>query len=316
MAYDVIGDVHGCSDALEQLLAKLSYVKRAGSYEYSDQKHPRTVIFLGDILDRGPKIREAMTIVRNMVERGSARIVMGNHEFNALAYTTPVPGTDKHVLPHTERQTRLIRETLEQYANHPAEWRETLEWLRQFPFFFDEQDFRVVHACWDDELIAEFRRIHSTSGLSTAFIIESEQPGSFSSRFVNRITRGCSLRLPDAHNMFSEHGYRRKLFRTKFWVESPETYGDVEFQPNSLPATLAGQQLSDAEKRYLPYYGPQQPPLFVGHYWQRGDVQLVADNIACLDYSAVNNGRLVAYRMDGESRLSASKFVWIDGVLS
>jgi len=34
--------------------------------------------------------------------------------------------------------------------------------------------------------------------------------------------------------------------------------------------------------------------------------------VACLDYSAVKYGKLVAYRMDDETRLDPQKFVWVD----
>lgn len=34
-------------------------------------------------------------------------------------------------------------------------------------------------------------------------------------------------------------------------------------------------------------------------------------NIACLDYSAVKYGRLVAYRMDSEKQLNNGKFTWV-----
>src|SRR3546814_11180079 len=55
-----------------------------------------------------------------------------------------------------------------------------------------------------------------------------------------------------------------------------------------------------------------EPLLFVGHYWRRGRPGPLRDNLACLDYSAVKNGKLVAYRLDSETRLDPAKFVWVD----
>ncbi len=66
------------------------------------------------------------------------------------------------------------------------------------------------------------------------------------------------------------------------------------FQPDSLPDDLESRELSDEERSRLSYYGPDQPPLFIGHYWCEGIPALPAPNIACLDYSAVKFGRLVA----------------------
>ncbi|HOY22895.1 MAG TPA: metallophosphoesterase, partial [Cellvibrio sp.] len=82
--YDLIGDVHGCAITLERLLQKLGYSKLQGVYQ-----HPkRRIIFLGDIVDRGPHIREAVLLVHSMVQKGSAHMVLGNHEHNALTYCT------------------------------------------------------------------------------------------------------------------------------------------------------------------------------------------------------------------------------------
>jgi hypothetical protein len=51
--------------------------------------HPdRQAIFVGDLIDRGPRQVESVEIVRSMVDAGAAQIAMGNHEFNAIAYAT------------------------------------------------------------------------------------------------------------------------------------------------------------------------------------------------------------------------------------
>ena len=83
VGYDVIGDVHGCAVTLARLLERMGYRKERGVY-----RHPqRRAMFLGDIIDRGPRVREALHLVRDMVEQGEAQIVIGNHEFNAITYS-------------------------------------------------------------------------------------------------------------------------------------------------------------------------------------------------------------------------------------
>ncbi len=67
--YDLIGDIHGHALQLEKLLAILGYAERSGAYQHSE----RQVIFLGDFIDRGPKIKRVLEVVRRMVEVGSAR---------------------------------------------------------------------------------------------------------------------------------------------------------------------------------------------------------------------------------------------------
>lgn len=72
---DFIGNIHGHADKLEELLEKLGYSKSRGIYSHAQRK----VLFVGDYIDRGPKIRETLEIVRLMVESENAIALMGNH---------------------------------------------------------------------------------------------------------------------------------------------------------------------------------------------------------------------------------------------
>lgn len=80
--YDLIGDIHGHADELRALLLKMDYREVNGVYAHPERK----VLFVGDYIDRGPKIREVLQIVRGMVEEGRAVALMGNHEYNALCF--------------------------------------------------------------------------------------------------------------------------------------------------------------------------------------------------------------------------------------
>jgi protein phosphatase len=85
--FDIIGDVQGCCDELEQLMKTLGYVwserplQIPGSYRRI-YRHPegRKAIFLGDLVDRGPRILDTYQLVRHMVDAGNALCVPGNHE--------------------------------------------------------------------------------------------------------------------------------------------------------------------------------------------------------------------------------------------
>jgi hypothetical protein len=112
--------------------------------------------------------------------------------------------------------------------------------------------------------------------------------------------------------MTSGDGLTRSFFRTKFWEDDPQTYGDIVFQPDALPEPVARTPLSSSEKDNLLRYGVDEPLLFVGHYWRSGKPAPIRPNLACLDYSAVLYGKLVAYRLDQETRLDPHKFVWVD----
>ncbi len=86
--FDIIGDVHGCTDELEALLATLGYgVKRIelnGEPRYRvTPPAGRKAVFVGDLLDRGPRVADALRLAMDMVEDGTAFCVLGNHEAKA-----------------------------------------------------------------------------------------------------------------------------------------------------------------------------------------------------------------------------------------
>lgn len=308
--YDIIGDVHGCAHTLERLLELMGYRVQAGVW-----RHPqRKALFLGDIIDRGPRIREALHIVHGMVEAGEAQCIMGNHEFNALCWETRAPaGSGREYLrDHNERHLRLIGDTLEQFAPWPQEWSEFVEWFAQLPLFLDFGLFRMVHACWDARLIQPLREQYPDGRIDREFIEASVERGSFAAQTFDRLLRGTDMRLPHGMTMTGKDGFTRAFFRTKFWEEAPLTYGDVVFQPDALPTEIAARPLSDDQRAELLIYGPEQPMLFVGHYWQQGRPHPIRPNLACLDYSAVKYGKLVAYRWSGERHLDRDHFVWVD----
>ncbi len=312
--YDLIGDVHGCARTLERLLQQMGYSKQRGAY-----RHPRRqAIFLGDIVDRGPRIRDALHLVRDMVETRSALMILGNHEFNAITYTTPSgPGSTEYLRPHTPGNARQIAETLTQFEDHLQEWLAFVRWFVELPLFLEiehpltRQVFRAVHACWDHTLIARHRQHYGDGHIDWPFVIKSARKGSLEAITKQRLTGGVDLPLPEGEVMVSSDGYQRQVFRTKFWGRTAETYGQLLFQPDPLPDYIAKASISPEHRAQMVHYDLSEPPLFIGHYWLKGTPHPLAPNLACLDYSAVKYGRLVAYRMDGEAQLQPDKFVWV-----
>ncbi|MGB1237081.1 MAG: metallophosphoesterase [Pseudomonadales bacterium] len=307
--YDIIGDVHGCGLALRLLLSRLGYSKRNGVYAHPKRK----VVFLGDIIDRGPRIREALHLVRDMVDAGHAHIVMGNHEYNYLSYSTSGEEVSMPYLrEHTKRHQRILQETLNQLANHPNDRKDFYQWMMQLPIFLEFQDFRVVHACWDQTIIDEVLRVMGSNTINTQFLYHSAVKDTFEWTVMDRLLRGTQIRLPNNETMTCRDGYVRHFFRTKFWAKHPELYREVVFQPDPLPKSMLNRVLSEHERQGLLYYPEHEKNLFIGHYWCEGTPQPLTTNIACLDYSAVKFGKLVAYRYDFEPQLMGDKFVSVD----
>ncbi|MEA2603638.1 MAG: hypothetical protein QOF89_4630 [Acidobacteriota bacterium] len=82
--FDLLGDIHGCGDELEELLASLGYAPD----ESGVWRHPegRKAVFLGDLVDRGPRVVDVLRLVMGMVAAGTALCVPGNHDVKLLKW--------------------------------------------------------------------------------------------------------------------------------------------------------------------------------------------------------------------------------------
>ena len=105
--FDIIGDIHGCADELEELLARLGW---------SEGRHPegRKVIFLGDLVDRGPRVPDVLRIAMDMVREGTALCVPGNHDDKLKRYLQ-----GKRV-----RIAHGLEQSIEQLEDHPPAFRQ------------------------------------------------------------------------------------------------------------------------------------------------------------------------------------------------
>lgn len=74
--YDIIGDIHGCLEELEELFSKLGYELTDGIYTHPEGRIP---VFIGDITDRGPDSVGTMETVLNLMDAGKALYIPGNH---------------------------------------------------------------------------------------------------------------------------------------------------------------------------------------------------------------------------------------------
>ena len=83
--FDIIGDVHGCFDELLELMTTLGYsIEKNGDGYQVGVPDRRKAIFLGDLVDRGPKIVAVLRLVMDMVDAGTALCISGNHDVKLL----------------------------------------------------------------------------------------------------------------------------------------------------------------------------------------------------------------------------------------
>lgn len=180
---DIIGDIHGAIGRFRGLIRGLGYEERGGRWS-----HPqgRGLVFLGDYIDRGPDSFGVYRTVRKMVDDGVAIALMGNHELNAIAFSTRAnDGTldarrahadacealrtgraargwhRRHEFTATKNGRRALmnlqhhRATL--VSTTPEQYAEMVEWFVRLPLWLELPDLRAVHAAWIPSAVTTLR---------------------------------------------------------------------------------------------------------------------------------------------------------------
>ena len=306
--YDIIGDVHGHAMTLQALLTRLGYVCTNGTWRHPD----RTAIFMGDFIDRGPYQKEVLGIVRPMIDSGAALAVMGNHEFNAIAYFTRSPAGG-YLRAHSDKNTRQHRAFLDTYELDPEAWAETIEWFKTLPLWLDLDDLRIIHACWDDVQIARLTDyLKGEPKLSEHLLIESSKKGTWQYTALDILLKGKEISLSNGQTFTDEAGNVRHDIRVRWWDKTATTYRKAFLGPESSVTHIPDDPIAGD---HLIEYSHDMTPVFVGHYWLDGTPTPLADNIVCVDYGVpLSGGKLVAYRWNGEKTLSGEGFVSVTNV--
>lgn len=289
MNYDIIGDIHGFADDLEKLLQKLGYKLTNGVHTHPEK---RKVIFLGDYIDRGPKIRETLHIVKNMCDAGTAEAIMGNHEFNAVCFNTPDKENGGYYRKHTFTEINQHFETLKQFKDFKDEWKLFLNWFKELPLIIEKEDFRAVHACWDDDHISWLKNNYKGK-LSIDFLANFIKDASIENKVIEETLKGKEKKLSKGHSFFDKDGVERSECRIIWWQpnENRKKYIDVLM---FCPTKLENEPI-DLEEFYS--YNSNKP-VFFGHYWLKGTPKIINKKAICLDYSVAKKGQLVAFKSE------------------
>ena len=173
--FDIVGDVHGCFDELLDLLKQLGYSVEAQAYGHTTAKYlvrppeGRKLIFLGDLVDRGPKIPDVLRLVMSMVEAGAALCVPGNHDIKLMR---KLHGKDVQI-------THGLANSVEQLDKEPAEFRaKVTEFIDDLVshYVLDDGRLIVAHAGMKEEMqgrgsgkVREFALYGETTGETDEF---------------------------------------------------------------------------------------------------------------------------------------------------
>lgn len=296
---DLIGDIHGYLDKLKMLLYKLGYNNSKGYFSHSE----RQAVFVGDYIDRGPDNPGVVNLVRNMVDKGSAIALMGNHEYNAILFN--MLGSNGYLRPHSIKNIKQHQTTLLQYQGKQGEYDDMINWFKTLPLFLETPSSRACHACWDKASISFLKKRTTNGVMSDKQFIKSAIKDSKWYNSIEAVCKGIEIGLPKGSSFFDKDGTERTEIRVKWW-ENPKgkTYKEMSV-------------ISDIEMKNklfdkpMKHYKKSDVPVFFGHYWLKGIPELIKSNVCCLDYSVAKDGYLVAYQFDGEDQLIPSKLVYV-----
>ncbi len=301
---DLIGDIHGHADQLEELLHKLGYEKRNGTYTHPERK----VLFVGDYIDRGPKIKETLEIVKSMVESKNAIALMGNHEYNAICFHL-LKEDGGHLREHSIKNVNQHWKTIEAFRNNQEEYNDYIDWFKTLPLYYETENFRAVHACWDNKNIEFLRQTLINDRLTDELIYKSVKKGTRLNDTIEETLKGKEIKMPQNQFFYDKDGSKRSEIRIKWW-ENPAimTYKSISVEPIEH---LTEQQIELSELKSLDFYNENEKTVFFGHYWLKGEPKPYKKNVCCLDYSVAKEGKLVAYRLNEEAKLDSKNLFYV-----
>lgn len=303
--FDIIGDIHGRADALEAVLLELGYIRGPRGYEHPEG---RKVLFLGDFLDRGPQEKRAIDIVREMVDSGNAYAIMGNHEFNAICYATLMPdGQSGYIRPHTEENTHGHRHFLGEYPFGSPEYKDVIAWFKTLPVYIETDEFRIIHACWDDRSLPAVRTFLDGRNVLTDEAYAAYARGAQPFRnAIDMLLCGPEQELPDGVSYADPQGKMRTAARQLWWKDSSLPVQDRLNLPLVLSEPQAGILASSSNLRDV--FMQAAKPTFIGHYGLRPENGIeISKDVAMLDYA----GQVTGYRRrSGDGELSRSRIVF------
>lgn len=277
----IIPDVHGDFERMRTVLHANGFREHGAGFRHDEG---RKALFLGDLIDNGSENRRVIVAVRAMVDAGDALCLMGNHELNAIMFHTR---HRDHSQKNIDQHVAFLRE----FQIDADDTRDVINWFSTLPLRIDFGGFRAAHAFWgDDDVLAPLirRQDDKTFTMLPMDILADlhvEAPGIASE--ILDVTKGPELVLPEGGYGFADHyGHWRTSGRLRWWG-GPDfpSWEDamISLGPDRrLPETRPGAEIAARA------YAPALPPLFIGHYKMKGDLDLISSNVICLDFPQIN----------------------------
>ena len=301
MIIDVIGDIHGYADKLVGLLQQLGYVHN-GQHFVPPAGH--RALFIGDLIDRGSQQLATLEIVFAMLDANVADAVMGNHEYNALAFATPDPDdSSQYLRSHNEIHIRQHKAFLAEIPFGSDAHQYWLQRLYEIPLWLETDYACFVHACWDVDSMAILQPLLTENNCLTPHgLIATSREDSAAFDALERVLKGVETPLPNGLVMVDKEGTERTRVRVRWWLDALNTRSIHEVA--RAPLSALAQIPKDALAENIDFALKTNKPVFVGHYWLTGEPEPLSPQVVCTDYSAaVDSGYLTCYQLNSKQPL-------------
>ena len=300
---DIVGDIHGEAEALHRLLERLGC-------DWANGRVERPLVFVGDLIDRGPDSPAVVETVMRLVEAGVAQCVLGNHELNVLFGSKKegngwLRGDESDHYQYKQDGVSVeecfdSRQATTEQANRYKAFFATL------PLALQRPDLRVVHACWDSASVAALpaegvvadlsikwaRAIHEDHKARGLWAGEQAEREEFAD--LKRLDVEPTRHLPNHAVATEERQSKHPIKVLTSGMETPVPFDDIFFVGGKWRFVRRYDWWNDYE---------DEAAVVVGHYWRRRenawvegkpdpwDTETFADwsgpkrNVFCVDYS-------------------------------
>ena len=144
--FDIVGDVHGCYEELSTLLGQLGYkIENGPDGPKATPPDGRKAVFVGDLVDRGPRIPDVLRLVMRMVAEGTALCVPGNHDMKLM----------KKLKGRDVQMTHGLADSVQQLDKESPEFKQAvIKFLDDLVshYVFDDGKLVVAHAGMKEEM--------------------------------------------------------------------------------------------------------------------------------------------------------------------
>jgi hypothetical protein len=266
---DIVGDVHGEHEALERLMARMGYV---------DGVHPdgRHLVFVGDLVDRGPDSVSVLERVMPWIDAGVAFCILGNHELNLLMGEMKSGNRWWYGIDETWKAHGASGRFNSVLASEDLR-RRSMAFFGSLPLVLERSDVRIVHAAWSADAITRLSGLNSAAGLSdfdaeqrvqlkadqkadAAYQRERAAFPSLSSKALSQ----ADVRLLPRHGFWAETGQQR--LPHKLITSGSERALRAEQQPFEA----GGKWRMATRHRWWTGYD-EETVVVMGHYWRLWD---------------------------------------------